>query len=278
MIKHADELQFLFLALAINRRNKKITSGFTLVELSVVLVIIGLIIAGIFVGTSLIDSATLRSQVKQFEELDAAALTFKIKYDCFPGDCANVTSFLTSPGGNSLLNGDGNGFIENPAGQLQPYSAAGESIYFMTALNVSELYPSAPIFKCTSQAPIVGSTILAAKIGGGGIIATTLNKQKGYYWGINSYNAVSCGPNLGNLAYYGGAGGPGVITPTQAYNFDIKIDDGQATTGSVRAAYTSGSTYTYIDSNGGPTGCVTGTGYSTASSGIICRLFVNAKW
>lgn len=54
--------------------------GFTLVELSVVLIIIGLIVSAIMVGQSLMFSAQIRQQVKQLQEYTLAYNTFKMKY------------------------------------------------------------------------------------------------------------------------------------------------------------------------------------------------------
>lgn len=69
-------------------------SGFTLVELSIVLVIIGLIVGGVLVGRDLIQSAKLRSVLSDIEKFNSATLTFENKYNCLPGDCPNATDFF----------------------------------------------------------------------------------------------------------------------------------------------------------------------------------------
>lgn len=63
------------------------TDGFTLLELTLVLVVIGLIVGGILVGRDLINASQLRSVVSQIERYDAAVWAFKGKFDCLPGDC-----------------------------------------------------------------------------------------------------------------------------------------------------------------------------------------------
>jgi prepilin-type N-terminal cleavage/methylation domain-containing protein len=62
------------------------TGGFTLVELSIVLVIIGLIVGGILVGRDLIRASEVRSSVSQLEKLDTAVNAFRLKYEALPGD------------------------------------------------------------------------------------------------------------------------------------------------------------------------------------------------
>jgi len=79
--------------------------GFTLLEFSIVLVIIGLIIGAIMVGKDLIRTAENRAFFSQIEKYNSAVNTFKLKYNCLPGDCANGTSYGFS------RNGNGNGFV-----------------------------------------------------------------------------------------------------------------------------------------------------------------------
>ena len=61
--------------------------GFTLIELSLVLVIVGLIIGGVVVGRDLIHSAEIRATISQIEKYNTAVNTFRTKYNCLPGDC-----------------------------------------------------------------------------------------------------------------------------------------------------------------------------------------------
>ena len=60
--------------------------GFTLVELSIVLVIIGLLIGGILVGQSLIESAKTTATLQQLSQFDIAVSNFSTKYKQLPGD------------------------------------------------------------------------------------------------------------------------------------------------------------------------------------------------
>ncbi|MCE2927617.1 MAG: prepilin-type N-terminal cleavage/methylation domain-containing protein [Rickettsiales bacterium] len=74
--------------------------GFTLIELSIVLVIIGLIFGGILIGRDLIAAAEIRRFITQIEQYNAAVNVFKDKYRGLPGDLVDGTSFGFKGNGN----------------------------------------------------------------------------------------------------------------------------------------------------------------------------------
>jgi prepilin-type N-terminal cleavage/methylation domain-containing protein len=82
--------------------------GFTLIELSIVLVIIGLIIGGIVVGRDMIRIAEIRATIGQIAKYNTAVNAFQVKYGGLPGDITPkvAASFGLFPG-----TGDGNGTI-----------------------------------------------------------------------------------------------------------------------------------------------------------------------
>lgn len=61
-------------------------SGFTLVEIAIVMVIIGLLIGGVLKGQAMVQNAKVKRVVKQADELRAAVMTFYDKYGVYPGD------------------------------------------------------------------------------------------------------------------------------------------------------------------------------------------------
>jgi prepilin-type N-terminal cleavage/methylation domain-containing protein len=65
---------------------KKDQAGFTLVEIAIVMVIIGLLIGGVLKGQAMIQNAKVKRVVKQGDELRAAIMTFYDKYGVYPGD------------------------------------------------------------------------------------------------------------------------------------------------------------------------------------------------
>lgn len=96
--------------------------GFSLLELSIVLVVLGLIIGGIFAGRTLIRAAELRAATQDAESYMAAVYMFRDQYLHMPGDLPNATEFWgahaslcpTEPGAESptgTCNGDGDGVI-----------------------------------------------------------------------------------------------------------------------------------------------------------------------
>jgi len=94
--------------------------GFTLIELSIVLVIIGLITAGIIGGQSLIHSAQIRSVISDVDRFRVAIATFEMQYDSLPGDLVNAKEYWLDPdcmddAGNTC-SGNGNGLINHDAG------------------------------------------------------------------------------------------------------------------------------------------------------------------
>lgn len=71
-------------------------AAFTLIELSIVLVIIGLIVGGVLVGQDLIRAAQLRSVGADIQKIATASNTFKLKYNCIAGDCLKAETFWGS--------------------------------------------------------------------------------------------------------------------------------------------------------------------------------------
>ena len=63
-----------------SRIKSPLKTGFTLIEMSIVLVIIGLIIGGVLVGRDLISAATVRAEISQIEKYKTVTRTFEEKY------------------------------------------------------------------------------------------------------------------------------------------------------------------------------------------------------
>ena len=80
-------------------------AGFTLVEIAIVLVIIGLLLGGVLKGQSLIDSARVKNIIQQSTSLTSAVNAYQDKYRALPGD--DVQGTTHAPGATGNGNGDG---------------------------------------------------------------------------------------------------------------------------------------------------------------------------
>jgi prepilin-type N-terminal cleavage/methylation domain-containing protein len=87
--------------------------GFTLIEIAIVLVIIGLLLGGILKGQELITSARVRNLISQQDGIKAAFYGFQDRYRAFPGDYSAAPTNLGGAG--TISRGNGNGQIEAAA-------------------------------------------------------------------------------------------------------------------------------------------------------------------
>lgn len=89
------------------------SNGFTIVEISIVLVITGLLLSGVVKGQELISNARVRNFISQQEAVRVAFYGFQDRYRALPGDYAMANTNIACPG--ACLEGNGNGRIESSA-------------------------------------------------------------------------------------------------------------------------------------------------------------------
>ncbi|GMQ89489.1 MAG: prepilin-type N-terminal cleavage/methylation domain-containing protein [Gammaproteobacteria bacterium] len=87
--------------------------GFTLVEIAIVLVIIGLLLGGVLKGQEMITNAKVRNLADQGSSIKAAYYAFQDRYRALPGDYLTATAIQNIAG--VIAGGDGNGQINNNA-------------------------------------------------------------------------------------------------------------------------------------------------------------------
>lgn len=199
--------------------------GFTLIELSIVLVIIGLIVGGILVGQDLIKAAEIRATVSQLEKYSTAVNAFRSKYNGIPGDLLNASNFGfdTTRGVNN-----GNSVIESVTGDAGSF--AGEASCFWDDLTfaglINESLNQSAVGACgNAQTNTVLTTALpAAKMGRNNFI------HVGSLSGVNYLTIVGVTAlSTGFLTV------DDLLTGAEAFQIDSKIDDGGPTAGSVQA-------------------------------------------
>src|ERR1700712_1750704 len=96
--------------------------GFTLVEIAIVLVIIGLLLGGVLKGQGLIDSAKVKNIIQQSNALTAAVNAYQDKFRALPGDDIRGTGQVPSAAGN----GKGDGQIGD--GQPREFTLAPQHL------------------------------------------------------------------------------------------------------------------------------------------------------
>lgn len=221
-------------------------NGFTLIELSIVLVIIGLIAGGVLVGRDLIAAAGVRATIAQFEQFNTAVKTFHGKYGALPGDLsASVASaFGFAARGQYEGQGDGNGIIEGAwqnaaASNFGNQQIMGETPMVwvdLTSANGMNINLIPGRFSTASPTvipslPVSGTTLERylpqAKIGGGNYFHVTSSLGVNYF-GLTKVTEIQISPNMSS--------GPG-LSVRQAFNIDTKMDDGLPQSGRATALY-----------------------------------------
>ncbi len=196
--------------------------GFSLVELSIVLVILGLLTGGILTGQNLIHAAELRSVTTEAESLKAAIYTFRDKYFYLPGDMPNAFDFWgTAVGCTDTIVSDANpnGCNGNGNSLMDDHLNAGEDLRAVQFLALTGL--------------IEGSYTGLIEASGNkrqrGINVIKSRYPQGVAW-LNVLFAAQFGVNGNNISYGAeGADFPDSVlfTPEDAWNIDTKLDDGR---------------------------------------------------
>ncbi|MEK6745781.1 MAG: prepilin-type N-terminal cleavage/methylation domain-containing protein [Pseudomonadota bacterium] len=275
----------------LNFTSKK--QGFTLIELSIVLVIIGLIVGGVLVGRDLINSAAIRSQISQIEKYNTAANTFKLKYGGLPGDLlatdAASLGFFKFASGPATGWGDNNGAITTTNSSGDAFCRDEVLIFWQHLVEAKMIEGSysanvgtnpgdinsngfAAVMPTTHE--MINAHLPEAKIGRSASIIAGANWVAGSRGGAN-YFAIS-----GINEMFGGTSGylrnsTNPFTPQEAYNIDVKMDNGVPNSGKViatdeTAAYNPRPGLFY--DNAPTAACVTANAYVINSTTPSCSL------
>lgn len=88
---------------------KLTTKGFTLLELSVVILIIGLLIGGLLVGEEIVRAGKIRATLTEMDQMRMAFRLFKDKYGAPPGDFTRASEVFGCTAGTAPAGCNGNG-------------------------------------------------------------------------------------------------------------------------------------------------------------------------
>lgn len=214
------------------------SKAFSLVELSIVLVILGLLTGGILAGQSLIRAAELRSITAQYSGYVSATQSFRDKYLAIPGDMPNATSFwgvahatpatckTTASTSALTCNGTGDGVVGDTTGSTEHYR------YWQHLANAGLIEGS--YSGITQGASVTSSTTANSPVG----------KIGSSLWFTYNWNATMSGSGgwfdglYGNRLSIGGIQANGepatpIFRPEEAWNIDTKMDDGKPGQGKV---------------------------------------------
>lgn len=256
--------------------------AFSLVELSIVLVILGLLTGGILSGQSLIRAAELRGVTTEYQRYLAAIHTFRDKYLTVPGDFKDATKFWgrqvnaahcatnsgAAVGSPGTCDGNGGGTMTNASGA----SVSGEEFQFWRQLALAGLIEG------------TFDGIAGTNVGTDAVIGTNVPRSKlgNAGWSVSTWGAPSGNTN----AYYGDYGSyflfgaklsgnnvtlAPILRPEEAWNIDTKLDDGKPAYGRIMGRFWNNLCGAADDGN--HTNSNLAASYKVSDSSIQCALY-----
>ncbi len=257
---------------------RRTEGGFTLVELAIVMIIIGLLIGGILKGQELITNARVSSAVAQVKATESGVSAFRDKYNAFPGDLRTVSTRLPGVVAGSLIATDpaigtaGDGVISNTGTVSDPGLAVGTTtesglafLHLGAAGMIGGVQPAA------TTGPTAGVTNPITPLGG----AWTIGTSAGTSTGVVLTTGLPAGVYVASTPAVGAAiptTDAQIMTPSSAANMDRKLDDGMPNTGVVRAIGNSSASATSCTSTTTAVGL-----YNEGVGGTVCGVLARVQ-
>ncbi|MEY3883427.1 MAG: hypothetical protein RIS87_733 [Pseudomonadota bacterium] len=182
---------------------KKQQTGFTLIELAIVLVVIGLLLGGVLKGQELINSAKVKNMAADFKNIPVYIYGYQDKFKALPGDDSAAVGHVAS-----ILDGSGDGKI---TGAWNSSAITDESAKFWEHVRLAGLAP--------------GSSVIAGATSTSGFFPTNAD---GGRIGVSSTLPIATLPGT----YFMCSGG---VLGKFAKQLDIAMDDGKPDGGSLRS-------------------------------------------
>jgi len=130
-----------------DKKTQRKQSGFTLIEIAIVLVIIGLLLGGVLKGQELINSAKVKNLGMDFKNIPVYIYGYQDKYRSLPGDDLNAATRFTGLAA-SIDAGDGNSVIGGAWDSIIP---TDESVNFWQHVRLAQLATGATVVTTTSE-------------------------------------------------------------------------------------------------------------------------------
>lgn len=275
--------------------------GFTMVEMSIVLLLIALLAGGIVAGVNLKRSAEIKSIPDEITALRGAVGTFRDRYSSLPGDMYNATKFwaeqnstpsvcvTTRSSGPRTCNGDGNGLISTFGDGTTYY----ESQRFWQHLNNASLitghydgdrfttntYPTCRVLDHCGRSKYRNGLIYAATVGRNPTYFRSSTVVQDLYDGDKGNTFLLFGPpsstagTTSAVANVGASVGAPMIPASDLQQLDLKMDDGRPSSGFIQTFKPVASSSSYLFNN-----CsLSATTYNIGDNTAKCAaLFTNA--
>lgn len=242
--------------------------GFTLIELSIVLIIISLIVGGIVGGQSLLHSARVNKLAKQANSYITSINAFKLQYDSLPGDITNATDYWPSCIDSGVNTCNGNGDNNMGSGGITSYEGARAwqhmSLAEILPNNFSGSQDGGNAWNYTSF-EVLQSTIPIGALNSCYTISYSrlsneANGRLGNRIMISGIQNIFSNPTPWGY----------LLLPKEAKSLDRKFDDGNADSGNITSSNGAGT-------SGIATGCLIGGGqngsYDLSTTTEDCVMF-----
>jgi prepilin-type N-terminal cleavage/methylation domain-containing protein len=222
-------------------------SGFTLVEIAIVLVIIGLLLGGILKGQELINSAKVKNLANDFRVIPTYIYAYQDKFKSLPGDDSQAVAHVTGATQATTPAGkQGNGVID---GNWNSPTQTDESFLFWQQVRLANLASGPTTVTDTQYIP---KNALGGDIG----ISSATSAYLQIAGMTGTYQVCSKG-----------------ILGKFVKQLDVQMDDGQPCTGSLRAVADGAALgATPVKSAGAPASC-TGADIDDATPYTVCMTF-----